>query len=67
MKLQRAILLATSAPIAIIHDSAGNIMISVGSPDMNTNDVNGRHTMNKKIIPTMKLIQLLGKFTYTNR
>ena len=48
MKLQRAILLVTSATIVIIDMSASNIVIGVRSSDMSTSDMNGRHTINKK-------------------
>ena len=53
MKSRRAIMHFTLVPIVHTNDNAGNIMIGVKLPAAIANGMNGRHTINNRIIPTM--------------
>ena len=53
MKSRRAIMHFTWVPIVHTNDNASNIMIGVKLPAAIANGMNGRHTINNKIIPTM--------------
>lgn len=53
MKSRRAIMHFTLVTIVKANDSAGNIMSGVRLPAVAANSMNGRHTINNRVIPTM--------------